>query len=34
MIDWIKNLIFKIQLKIAYRKKMKQVKKNDPYVYK
>ena len=33
MFSWIQKIIFKIKLEIAYRKKIKQLKKNDPYVY-
>ena len=31
---WIKNLIKKIKLEIRYRKKMKELKKKDPFIYK
>jgi hypothetical protein len=31
---WIKNLINKIKLEIRYRKKLKELKKRDPFIYK
>jgi len=34
MITWIKNLINKIKQKITYRKRLKELKKRDPYDYK
>ncbi len=34
MIRWIKNLIDKIRLEIRYRKKIKELKKRDPFIYK
>ena len=34
MIRWIKNLIDKIRLEIRYRKKLKELKKRDPFIYK
>lgn len=34
MITWINNLINKIKLEVRYRKKLKQLRKKDPYVYK
>ena len=34
MINWIKNIINKIKQEIAYRKKLKELKKKDPYIYK
>jgi hypothetical protein len=32
--NWIKNLIVRIRLEIKYRRKMKGLRKQDPYVYK
>jgi hypothetical protein len=34
MIRWIKSLIHKIRLEIRYRKKIKELKKRDPFIYK
>ena len=34
MINWIKNIINKIKQEIAYRKKIKELKKKDPFIYK
>jgi|TARA_R100001509_G_scaffold105205_1_gene62183 hypothetical protein len=34
MINWIKNIINKIKQEIAYRKKLKELKKKDPFIYK
>jgi hypothetical protein len=31
---WIKQLINKIKLEIRYRKKLKELKKRDPFIYK
>jgi len=31
---WIKNLINKIKLEIRYRKKLKELRKRDPFIYK
>ena len=31
---WIKNLIEKIRLEIRYRKKLKELRKRDPFIYK
>jgi len=31
---WIKNLINKIKLELRYRKKLKELKKRDPFIYK
>ena len=33
MIRWIKQIIAKIRLEIAYRKKIKELKKKDPFIY-
>lgn len=32
--SWLKNLITRIKLEIAYRKKLKELKKRDPFIYK
>jgi|TARA_A100001388_G_C28760612_1_gene497554 hypothetical protein len=34
MIAWIKNLIKKIKQERAYRKRLKELKKKDPFIYK
>jgi hypothetical protein len=34
MFTWIKNLINKIKLEIKYRKRLKELKKKDPFIYK
>jgi len=34
MIKWIKNLINKIKLEVRYRKKLKELRKRDPFIYK
>ena len=31
---WLKNLINKIKLEIRYRKKLKELRKRDPFIYK
>jgi hypothetical protein len=31
---WIKNLINKIKLELRYRKKLKELRKRDPFIYK
>jgi hypothetical protein len=31
---WIKNLIARVQLEIRYRKKLKELRKRDPFIYK
>jgi hypothetical protein len=31
---WIKNLINKIKLELRYRKKLKELRKKDPFIYK
>jgi len=33
MIKWIKKMITKIKVELAYRKKIKELKKKDPFVY-
>jgi hypothetical protein len=32
--QWIKNIIAKIKLEIRYRKKLKELRKRDPFIYK
>lgn len=32
--NWIKKLINKIRLEIRYRKKLKELRKRDPFIYK
>ena len=32
--SWIKNLYNKIRLEIRYRKKLKELRKRDPFIYK
>jgi hypothetical protein len=34
MIQWIKNLINKVKLELQYRKRLKELKKKDPFIYK
>lgn len=34
MIQWIKNLINKVKLERQYRKRLKELKKKDPFIYK
>ena len=34
MFTWIKNLIKKIRQEIKYRKRLKELKKKDPFIYK
>ena len=34
MITWLKNLIKKIKQEMAYRKRLKEKKKKDPFIYK
>ncbi len=34
MFGWIKKLIDKIKTELKYRKKMKELKKKDPFIYK
>ncbi len=34
MIKWIKSLIYKIKQEIAHRKRIKELKKKDPFIYK
>ena len=32
--NWLKRLINKIQLEIRYRKKLRELRKRDPFIYK
>lgn len=34
MVNWIKNIIKKIKLEIRYRKRLKELRKRDPFIYK
>ncbi len=34
MFTWIKNLINKIKQEMKYRKRLKELKKKDPFIYK
>ncbi len=34
MFTWIKNLWRKVKQEIAYRKRLKEIKKKDPFIYK
>ena len=34
MFTWIKNLINKIKQEVKYRKRLKELKKTDPFIYK
>ena len=34
MINWIKKLINKIKQELVYRKRLKELKKKDPFIYK
>jgi len=34
MLQWIKNLINKVKLELQYRKRLKELKKKDPFIYK
>ena len=34
MFNWLKKLINKINSEIAYRKRLKELKKKDPFIYK
>ncbi len=34
MFNWIKKMINKIKQEIAYRKRLKELKKKDPFIYK
>jgi hypothetical protein len=32
--DWFDDLIYRIKARYRYKKRMKQIKKRDPYIYK
>ncbi len=32
--SWLRNIINKVRLEIRYRKKMKELKRRDPFIYK
>jgi len=34
MIKWIKSIFIKIKNELAYRKRLKELKKKDPFIYK
>ncbi len=34
MIKWLKSLYWKIKLHIQYKKRLKEIKKRDPFIYK
>jgi len=34
MIKWIKNLVNRVRLELQYRKRLKELKKKDPFIYK
>ena len=34
MISWIKSILAKIKQELAYRKRLKELKKKDPFIYK
>lgn len=34
MIEWFEKIINRIKLEIRYRKKLKELKKRDPFIYK
>jgi hypothetical protein len=34
MIQWIRNLINRVKLERQYRKRLKELKKKDPFIYK
>ena len=34
MMQWIKTLLNKIKLELQYRKRLKELKKKDPFIYK
>jgi hypothetical protein len=34
MIQWIKKLINRVRLELQYRKRLKELKKKDPFIYK
>lgn len=34
MIQWIRNIYARIRLEIVYRRKLKELRKRDPFIYK
>ena len=32
--SWLRNIVSRIKLEIAYRKKLKELRKRDPFIYK
>ena len=34
MVNWIKRIINKIKMEIRYRKRLKELRKRDPFIYK
>ena len=32
--SWLRHLIFRIKMEIAYRKRLKEIRKRDPFIYK
>jgi hypothetical protein len=34
MFSWIKNIFYKIKMEMRYRKRIKELKKRDPFIYK
>lgn len=34
MFKWVKNIISKVKREIAYRKRIKELRKRDPFIYK
>ncbi len=34
MVNWFRNIISRIKLEINYRKKLKELRKRDPFIYK
>lgn len=34
MLKWIRQIIERVQLEIRYRKKLKELRKRDPFIYK
>ena len=34
MFKWIRNLLDKVRLEIRYRKRLKELRKRDPFIYK
>ena len=34
MFTWIKKIIYKVKQELAYRKRLKELKKKDPFIYK